>query len=66
MDNLPKFRVRWPVSGNMVGSSACILAARATQRLHPGTAIYRFEPDGRESVMSYPVPDAPKEPKETK
>lgn len=64
MGNLAKFRVRWPSSRNLVDSSDCILAARATQRLHPGTAIYRFEPDsGRESVMSYPVPDAPKEPK---
>ena len=65
MTTMGRFRVRWPKSQKLVGDTGDILAARAIQRINPGTAIYRLEEDGRETVMSYPVPDAPKEPKES-
>ena len=57
------FRVRWPKSKTLIGERACILEALDLQRINPGTAVYRVESTGKETAMSVPVPDAPKEPR---
>lgn len=63
MSDTKIYRVRWPKSQHLVASFDDILDARDSQRLNPGTSIYRFaNADRREVLLAFPVPDAPKEP----
>lgn len=65
MADLKLFRVRWPKSRKLVADADDILEARDLQRETPGTAIYKRGDTeaAKESLMSFPIPEAPKEPR---